>query len=180
MILCFTFRLYTKKNILNDRTLSGSHILTDVLKYITERDDRFPDHRPKRRIFFILKVLKALIMKKENDSSTQEYIKCFRSFFRVIPDPLICRDEVKSFLVFLFKDASCNGKAIEEFLNIYTDLFDLENSMSYAPRTLKHLSRYAVRKCIIRNSTAIKNCLDDLHLPVTLNNLLLGASEYDV
>lgn len=148
--------------------------MTEFLTYIAIINTSFPEKRPKVYIIFILKIIKAIILKVDNDPTTQQYVKCLKLFYNIIPEPYVPRDDVKDLLQFLLKDSDRKEEIIEKYLTTYVELFDMESTESYTPRSLKHLSCCVQRNSIIRSSKTLTMCVNDMCLPEEVKELLLG------
>lgn len=151
--------------------------MMEFLTYIAVIDTNFPEKRPKVYIIFILKIIKAIILKLDNDPTTQQYVNCLKLFYNIIPEPYVPRDDLKDLLLFLLKASDRREEIIETYLATYVELFGVENTIIYTPRSLKHLARCVIRNEIIRNSNIVEKSLTHFCLPETLKHLLLGASE---
>ena len=145
------------------------------MTYIANKDKGFPDERTKIRIYFLLKVVKALILKNENKPYAEKCVKCLRMFFQVIPEPYVTQDELKSFLKFLLKDTDRVEEIAEIFVDIYKQIFNFECNLLYSPRTLKHLAKCATRESILKVSNTLQNGIKSLPLPNILKHYLLDT-----
>lgn len=152
-------------------------IVMEFLRYINQKHPGFPEKRPGINVYFILKIIKAVFLKLDNEPITQQYVNCLKLFYRIIPEPYIPCDDVKDLLRFLLKFADRKEEIMEEYITTYVELFGVENTVTYTPRSLKHLARCVIRNEIIRNSNIVEKSLTHFCLPETLKHLLLGASE---
>lgn len=146
----------------------------EFLSYITQKHPEFPEKRPKRHIFFILKIIKAIFLEQDNDPTAERYANCLNSFYRIIPEPFVPHADVRDVLCFLLKHIDRREEIIETYLSTYTKLFAVKRETPYAPRKLKHLCRCVIRKEIIQHSKTSEMSVNQLHLPNYLKDLLLG------
>lgn len=149
----------------------------EFLRYISPKHPEYPEKRPEINVYFILKIIKAVLLKLDNEPIYQQYANCIKLFYRVIPEPYTPCDDVKDLLHFLLKFSDRKEEITETYLATYVELFGVEKTTTYTPRSLKHLARCVIRNKIVRNSKIIETSLEQLCLPETLKHLLLGASE---
>lgn len=176
MFLYFIYRLHINENILDDEVYKEGfgYLVMEFLSYISQEHPEYPEKRPKRHIFFILKIIKAIFLEQHGDPTAQMYANCVNSFYRIITEPFVPHVDVRDFLCFLLKHADNREEIIETYLSTYIKLFGVERAAPYAPRKLKHLSRCAIRNVIIKNSNTLEMSVNQLPLPGYLKRLLLA------
>lgn len=149
------------------------------LQYISCDDSTFPKERPKVNIVLILKILKAIIMKVEDEPQASQSVICLKQFYQIIPEPYIPCEDIKDLLLYLLQvfDMQRQEEMIEKYLTTYVELFGVENTAQYIPRSLKHLARCVIRNEILRSSKTLEKSVKHLCLPENLKDLLFGESE---
>lgn len=175
----FIYRLNISRKILTETVYreAWESIVIEFLRYISIKHPEFPEKRPKLHVVFILKIIQAIFFKLDNDSITQQYVYCLKLFYRIIPERYAPHEDVKDLLRFILKLSDRKDEIIETYLTTYADLFGVESSTVYAPRSLKHLARCVIRNGIIRNSETVEMAVNHMCIPETLKHFLLGASE---
>lgn len=116
-------------------------------------------------------------MKLNDEPRThQPYVKCLKLFYQIIPEPYVTCDEVKDLLHILLPRVHGKEEIIEKYIATYVELFGVETTITYTPRSLKHLSRCVIRNEIVRSGKNLEESVKHLCLPETLKDLLLGAA----
>lgn len=118
-------------------------------------------------------------MKVEEEPQASQTVICLKQFYQIIPEPYIPCEDIKDLLLFLLQifNIEQQEEIIEKYLATYVELFGVDNTAQYIPRSLKHLARCVIRNEILRNSKTLEKSVKHLCLPENLKDLLFGASE---
>lgn len=128
--------------------------------------------RGKQRLSLITKALelKSIPNIERRKITLDDYLTSLKLYFQCISDPLVTVSEIKHFLLFGLRVTLPQA---EEVCDVIRKVFS-ELDITYKPRSLAHLSRYAARACLRKASTMpLKHSVQTLPIPGLIKSLIL-------
>ena len=158
---------------------SPLRLLRGALQFLTiliHNNCTLPFSKNKRGLcylFLLIRSLHAVSLALEESPFCVHFVKCLRVFYRTIPKPFVCQQDVIEFLHFLCMSSPFTLISLGRTTEIFLELFKDDCPQVYAPRSLKHLSRVAVRSSLKKTMKMLPHSVRSLHIPRDLHDYLL-------
>lgn len=127
------------------------------------------------RLMQLLLGVEAILRKRSENGTHQEYVKCVKIYFRAAPWPFISSDEIR----FVLDKFGCEKPLfVESMCRDFNDLFPEFHRTQFAPRSLKELCRVELRENLTyrneQRTSTLPVVVSALCIPHTLKDYLLG------